>query len=890
MGTMKGQITRVGVGLLCAICAVAASAQFSDNDKKALSDAFFIANAGPENFRYPRIDPRDKDTLPFVHRVLSDPLAGAETLYGLHQKSNTSISRLLLVVRREMLEDKNETPPAPIFIDDAVPNQVPQEFRPSLQRLAGAIQAANNTIRAAMSKLSESEQRALIESLPQWASNTDVKFDFVKQKPFSLNEVSSLIAKVDLQEIRRSAETLAAVAEREMAIIKQAAGSSLFLGKVEGRVGNVPFVFAGKGDDIHNERGAMLTVDIGGNDRYIGRHGAGIGYSSVMIDVDGSDTYDVPDASLGAGILGVGLAYDLGGNDTCRAKSLAFGAGVAGVGCWYKTGGDDDYRGSSLVQGFGYYGIGLCTDTSGDDTFTAESFAQGSARSNGVGWLTSLNGNNTYRTTAQESYSQGSSSGFYGWAPNAPGGIGMLTDLGGIDSYQAGGYSQAAGFGRACGSLFDANGDDLYLGGNWSIASSSREGGAFLFDSLGDDRYAGVSAACCCAIERSVSVLVDNAGSDLYSAGRSFIAASLQMGYSLLFDGGGIDIYSPRLGSSQNSSFSMSVDIGQLQLAGTEMTDSYGRYKDGFLRMLIPGGVSGSPDLILPPITMKPNTASMPTPPEMEKLFALASQRLKPTTLAEIADARNRLVSIGLEAVKWMVEKKLATATDNEIDVIGLVANAAGQDAINAVVLSINNPNESLAVGALKVSAKYAFKDAGALLSAAIQKPGLRLAAIQAAVMLKEKAAAPDLMLITAGQDRWEACLAAEALWHTNDPGSVGTAQVLLGAQEWPLRQSAFMLLAENPTMSLPIAKAMSMSTVEKEARLGMELLGRIGTQEALAEAVKGLKDQRPGVRIQALLALNERFPKEALPQLANLREDGDTRVRLVAKSVSIGR
>ncbi|MBX3120252.1 MAG: hypothetical protein KF784_14395 [Fimbriimonadaceae bacterium] len=886
---MGGWIRRTGIVIALASFASATTIQTSDT-QKALDDALFVANASRENLRYPRVNPADKETLPFVAAVMHDPLAGIDTLTGLHQRASRPISQLLLLTRREVLGDASDSPPATIFIDDAVPDAVPTEFRASMQRLAGAIQASNTAVNSALSKLSSEEQRSLIESLPQWAAGEDVKFDFVKQKPLSMQAMRNLLGRVDLPLLRRTAESLAAVVEREIGTLKQSAGSTRFLGRVEGRIGNIPFVLAGKGDNVHNERGAMLTVDLGGNDRYIGRHGAGIGYASVFIDLDGDDTYDVPDASAGAGLLGIGLAYDYGGNDTCRGKSLCFGAGLAGVGAWYKVGGGDEYRSDSLSQGFGYFGIGICEDSGGVDVYTAQTHSQGSARTRGVGWLIDAGGDDVYRALGRESNSQGASSGFYGWAPEAAGGVGLLTDLKGSDDYRASDNAQGSGTERGLGSLYDAEGNDTYSGGTWCQASGNRTGAGYLFDSTGDDLYASLGGSCAFAGEESVAVLEDRAGADRYSSLGPSIVSALPSGTALLIDGGGVDVFAATAGNTSGSGFALLIDLGTAYRLASEFGGPRASSLAGGLHYSVPGGAAEDDTQSIPRITAQANSLPMPLTGEMELIFSRATQRAKPENLLTIGEARNRLVGIGKNGVVWMVERKLAGASEAELQVIGLVARTSGTEAINAVVLAVNSSDDAVAVGALRVSAAYRFSDAGALLKSALERPALQSEAIRTARRLRAIGVAPELMILTANQNRWLARIAADALAEIADPGSVGTAQALLSSPEWPIRAAAHQVLSQNAAVAFPIARAMASSGLEKEARLGLELLGRIGSAESLAEAAKGLKDQRPGVRVQALLALNGRFPKDALPQLAVLREDGDLRVRLVAQSVEVGR
>lgn len=92
-------------------------------------------------------------------------------------------------------------------------------------------------------------------------------------------------------------------------------------------------IVGGKGPNTYTDRSAVLLIDLGGDDSYSGRHGAGPGYASVLIDVSGNDNYHVPDLSLGAGLLGIGFAYDLAGDDIYRGSRFAWAQGLRASGC-----------------------------------------------------------------------------------------------------------------------------------------------------------------------------------------------------------------------------------------------------------------------------------------------------------------------------------------------------------------------------------------------------------------------------------------------------------------------------------------------------------------------------------------------------------------------------
>jgi HEAT repeat protein len=89
----------------------------------------------------------------------------------------------------------------------------------------------------------------------------------------------------------------------------------------------------------------------------------------------------------------------------------------------------------------------------------------------------------------------------------------------------------------------------------------------------------------------------------------------------------------------------------------------------------------------------------------------------------------------------------------------------------------------------------------------------------------------------------------------------------------------------------LNLAKAMIMANAsEREVRTGIEILSQIGSPEALKEIGQKLLDDRPGVRISCLVALNGRAPQEFRAQILERRRDPDARVRAVAARIDPGR
>ncbi|MHC4392949.1 MAG: hypothetical protein ACYS22_16780, partial [Planctomycetota bacterium] len=214
------------------------------------------------------------------------------------------------------------------------------------------------------------------------------------------------------------------------------------------------------GDDVHQNdcgtgwlggrAGIGCTIDIAGNDRYDGAkrlvaQGCGWLGAGLLIDLAGDDTYEVARIGQGAGYFGFGLLLDAGGKDTYRSDAFVQGAGLFGVGALIDLGnGDDVYEAKLLAQGFaGPKGLGLSYDQDGDDRYTC-----------GGTYPSSYGTKDVYR-----GHGQGMAIGF---RHAACGGIGVLLDGAGNDTYTAGNFSQATGYYMALGVLADDKGNDTY--------------------------------------------------------------------------------------------------------------------------------------------------------------------------------------------------------------------------------------------------------------------------------------------------------------------------------------------------------------------------------------------------------------------------------------------
>ncbi len=360
---------------------------------------------------------------------------------------------------------------------------------------------------------------------------------------------------------------LAQVVEKAFPLLRKYPGGN-FAVDIPTPLGRI--VIDGSGDDVHYAQDCALLIDFDGDDTYYGRAGASSVDVpvSVLIDVRGDDRYindhaGVP--SQGAGVLGIGLLCDLAGNDEYRSRTFSQGCGRFGVGVLYDASGKDRYVCDGFSQGAGMYGAGILFDRSGDDEYRCVYYAQGYGFSRGIGLLADAAGDDRYIADDEtlthvgdetplhnESDAQG-----YGAGRRADhtdgysmsGGIGVLDDLAGNDTYYAGVFGQGTGYWYGYGILNDRSGNDSYRGVFFNLGSTAHFSIGVLFDDAGDDRTelvmtCGIGMAHDC----SASFYIDGGGNDTYIVSRgdngsTSLGSSLNNSFALFANVGGDDLY-----------------------------------------------------------------------------------------------------------------------------------------------------------------------------------------------------------------------------------------------------------------------------------------------------------------------------------------------------------
>ncbi len=880
------------------------SGQLLDSEIKGLADALFVGNIAISELSVDRESGGSPFALDLAAKSARDPLGTANELMGLHARCAVPTSELLGIASRSVLGDASPVETARAEAAVKLPIEVPSELRGAISGLVGAVASANEAVRAAISRLTADEKRALVEGLPQWAC-PEARFEFVRSPARIPSDLLILLARIDEQAMRVAAERLTESIEGALGDLRRVAALSSFRGKLAFVASGVPVVLCGKGDDVHTERGAMLTIDLGGEDRYEGRHGAGAGYASLLLDLGGDDEYRVPDLSVGSGLVGIGIAFDLGGSDRFLGASLCFGAGLAGVGIFVKEGGDDEYRAASLSLGFAQFGVGIHRDSGGDDRYRSEAFSLGSARTRGVGWMIDLAGDDDYRSNGAAlptgggstgSFSQGFGGGFGEEAGTLPGGLGLLTEWSGNDSFVAGAHAQAASARMGVGSLLNAAGEDAYIARQNAQSSAMHGGASFLFELSGDDSYiVSFGGSHGQGHDGGIAFLLERLGNDVFAGRDSRPGSGSANGIGLFLDAQGEDRYfgPPGVGIPARGSGSLGVfaDLNGSDVYAAGLSDGevargtvWGVAFDAETKLPRGSGPSGVRR------TPSPGTVQRPSDAELESIFQRAARWPSPGTRSEIDAHRNQLIAIGMPALDWMIGNRLARSGAVEQRVFVEVVGGIGEPARKRIAARIEASNEAEALAALEICIEGGFQEAAPVLAGALKRPGLARSASRAARVLLAGEAVAELMSVASGSDRTIVLEAMSALAAIGDPQSAGTADALATSTSLPIRKAAIELLAKLSERGTQSGRLLLRETDERRARIGIEILAAVGTPEALEAIAPMLDDGRAGLRIEAMLALNGRCPPAYRKRMVELRRDPVPLVRAVATRIDLGR
>jgi hypothetical protein len=409
---------------------------------------------------------------------------------------------------------------------DMSPSERPAEV--SFPALLQIMEETKNKIEGALSNLTP-EEKVLLQNKAlepwddsQWNTILEISMKVDRAKLF--NAFSSLLSFLTRDNLTLLKEDL---------IRRFGNNQGPILYEAMTPIGKV--IVGGPGPNVYTEDAALI-LDLGGDDLYLNNSGGtrpGMPVA-LVIDWGGNNRYiSKENFSQGAGVLGGGFLIDLGGNATFISLDGSQGAGFWGIGFLYHGDGNGVYTARKFSQGTGQMGIGLIVNTKGDDRYLCSYGGQGLGLFGGAGILIDEAGNDDYqlgglepdfRDPLKSTVSMGQGFGL-GVRPEkdingVPGGIGMLIDEEGDDTYIADYFAQGASYYYGLGILNDMAGDDQYISGRYSQGAGIHSSVGVLIDQKGNDfYYASFGVAQGMGHDFGVGFFEDDGGDDHYWGG-----------------------------------------------------------------------------------------------------------------------------------------------------------------------------------------------------------------------------------------------------------------------------------------------------------------------------------------------------------------------------------
>jgi hypothetical protein len=320
-------------------------------------------------------------------------------------------------------------------------------------------------------------------------------------------------------------------------------------------------------DDKYDHGPYLLVIDIAGNDEYVDAAITDRNHPvSIIVELEGDDRYH---GRIGpaTGIAGYAFILDGSGDDSYVSEKIGLATGIFGEGVILDQAGDDFYSGDLYAQGAGLFGAGILSDLKGNDEYACFQGGQGFGFVKGCGVLVDRTGDDTYVArddtvrypSAQTpehnaSLSQGMGFGIradYVDGHSLAGGVGILADGSGNDSYSCGVFGQGCAYWFGAGFLVDMEGDDEYEGTWYVQGAGAHFAVGVLLDSCGSDRHVlTMSMGIGAGHDFTLGCLFDYEGDDDYEGGGLSLGAGNANGMGLFADIQGDDIYRTRDGSN----------------------------------------------------------------------------------------------------------------------------------------------------------------------------------------------------------------------------------------------------------------------------------------------------------------------------------------------------
>ena len=460
-------------------------------------------------------------------------------------------------------------------------NKLPEPLSNVVSSLLKEIVASNLNTRKAFVNLTVEEKNCIRDSFPEILLE-DINDEF--KTPEELDEQSDYeemlikrmipyLSKIDISEITEGGKGLASATGNCLPVLlefikkkpqikplvkdkKDKENDLLF--RLQTSIGEI--IIGGYGSSRY-EGSPAIIIDLGGDDEYhLSANLSSDFNSSVIIDLAGNDVYSsASDYTCGSGFFGSGILVDVSGDDTYLTRNFSLGSGLFGSGLLVDEQGNDKYFGDTFTMGAGSFGMGGLIDLAGADQYSAALYAQGFGFTGGMGILIDSSGNDSYFAGGRykdilryKDHYISLSQGFaYGLRPIMSGGIGILYDIAGNDLYTSDIFGQGSSYWWSLGTLLDQEGNDKYVSYQYAQGAGTHLTLGVLEDSSGDDVYISHGVSQGCGHDLALGLLLDRSGNDDYVTYDLSQGAGSADGFGILVDEAGNDGYF--VGKSDNT-------------------------------------------------------------------------------------------------------------------------------------------------------------------------------------------------------------------------------------------------------------------------------------------------------------------------------------------------
>lgn len=311
------------------------------------------------------------------------------------------------------------------------------------------------------------------------------------------------------------------------------------------------------GDDSVHEEFLPITIELGGNDRYVfPTNGLDPNFPvRLIVDLGGEDHYRGTRNGVAAGVAGVSVLIDAGGDDRYEIEKNGMAFAVCGLGVLDDHEGNDVYSGKLFIQGAACVGVAMLVDRAGNDVYDAGHYSQAIGMPGGCGAVIDFAGDDQYRCSGKFGSPYGDVGEFSGMGQGCGlgfrylgfGGVGILQDRSGRDFYRAGQFGLGCGYFFGVGLVNDRSGEDVYECSRYGLGTAAHYAAGLVLDDAGDDIYLAnrrsAVAEMGSAWDLSLGALVDASGNDVYRCRSYALGGAAQNSYGFFWDRAGDDAY-----------------------------------------------------------------------------------------------------------------------------------------------------------------------------------------------------------------------------------------------------------------------------------------------------------------------------------------------------------